>query len=360
MIFLTFLIIPLFVGMLFWIITKKVSWKEALTQLVVQMIFTGIMIGIMLSSNMSDTEIWNGTITKKKRVEVSCSHSYECNCVNRKSCTGSGKNKSCSSYRDCDTCYEHNYDVDWYIFNNLKERWSISRIDRRGLSEPPRWTSAKVGDTTSSRHSYKNYIKGSPDSLFTTGFNDQAYQQKLPPYPMNIYDYHRLDRLVTVGVPISNRKAWNQGISEISSELGSSKQVNLVVVLTNLPQDYFQTLNRHWLGGKKNDAIPVIGVDADNNIRWVEVMSLSNEEFKIRLRNELLSTNKLDINITLPTIKRVISESFKRRPMKDFAYLKSAVQPTEKQWIWGLIISFLLSIGLGLFFYYRDPFNDER
>jgi len=368
MIYLTFLIIPLIIGVFGWIITKKITWKEAGVQVLAQMILIGIMVAIMLSSNMSDTEVWNGNITKKKRDEVSCSHSYKCNCVTKyrtvKSCSGSGKNRRCSShtesYQKCQTCYEHRYDVDWDIYNNLGERWSISRVDRQGLREPPRYTVAKIGDPTSSRHSYKNYIKGSPDSLFQTGYNDQMYQTKLPAYPLNVYDYHRLDRLVTIGnVSIGDRKAWNTRISEIASELGPTKQVNLVVVVTDLPQDYFQTLRRHWLGGKKNDAIPVIGVDAESNINWVEVMSLSNEEFKVRLRTELLDTKKLDIKTTLDTTRNVIAKTFKRRPMKDFEYLKSSVQPTTKQWVWGMVFSLLLGIGLSVFFYYQDPFGDE-
>jgi len=363
MIFLTFLFVPLIICILSWIFTNKITWKEAGVQLLVQIIFIGAMVAIMLSSNMSDTEVWNGNITKKKRDEVSCSHSYDCNCRtrHRTSCSGSGKSRSChdESYRVCDTCYEHRYDVDWDIYNNLGESWGISRIDRQGLQEPPRYFSASIGDSTSSLHSYKNYIKGSPDSLFKTGYNDQLYQDKLPAYPTNIYDYHSLDRLITVGVSVDDKKAWNLGISKISSDLGSIKQVNLVVVLTNLPQDYYQSLNRHWLGGKKNDAVPVIGVDAEGNINWVEVMSLSNEEFKIRLRNELMSTKKLDINKTLPTIGRVIAETYKRRPMKDFDYLKSSIQPTKGQWLWGMIISLILSVGLSVFFFYQDPFGDD-
>jgi len=368
MIFLTFLIIPLIIGVLSWIVTKKITWKEALVQLIVQLVLIGGMVAIMLSSNMGDTEIWNGSITKKKRREVSCSHSYKCHCVTKyrtkKSCSGSGKKRRCTtrreSYQKCKTCYEHRYDVNWNIYNNLGESWGISRVDRQGLREPSRYTSAKIGDPTSSKHTYKNYIKGSPDSLFKTGFNDQLYQKKLPPYPLNIYDYHRLDRLVTVGINVPDRKAWNKEIAAVASQLGPTKQVNLVVVLTDLPQDYYQTLQRHWLGGKKNDAIPVIGVDpANNKIRWVEVMSLSNEEFKIRLRNGLMGTGKIDPGLTLTMIRNVISTHFKRKPMKDFEYLKSSIQPSMKQWVWGMVFSFLLSVGLSIFFFYKDPFGDE-
>jgi hypothetical protein len=348
-----------------WIFTKKITWKEAAVQIVVQAALIGAFVGIILSQNMSDTEVWNGVITNKKRVEVSCSHSYKCHCYTTcsNSCSGSGSSRSCSQSctEHCQTCYDHRYDVDWDIYSSLRESWSISRIDRQGLVEPPRWTVANIGEPTSTTHRYDNYIKGSPDSLFKTGQSNLTFQKKLPAYPSGIYDYHRLDRLVRIdhdmtGVDI---KKWNAGISRISSEVGSSKQANIVVVITELPQDYFQALNNHWLGGKKNDAIPVIGVDKDSNILWVEVMSLSNEEFKVRLRNELMATNKLDPEVTLATIKQVVQSSYIRRPMKDFEYLKSSIQPTTGQWIFGMVLSILFSIGLSILFYFNDPFGDD-
>ena len=88
-------------------------------------------------------------------------------------------------------------------------------------------------------------------------------------------------------------------------------------------------------------------------------MSLSNEEFKVRLRNGLLGTGQIDPEITIGMIRHVTSTHFKRRPMKDFEYLKSSIQPSLKQWVWGMIVSFLLSLGLSIFFYYKDPFGDE-
>lgn len=362
MIFLTFFIVPLLICIVSWIFTNKISWKEVIAQLIVQALLTGTMVFIMLSSNMSDTEIWNGFVTEKKRLKVSCEHSYQCNCVNHTSCSGSGKSRSCTTTRICQTCYRHSYDVDWRVYNNINETWNISRLDSQGLKEPPRWTSVNVGDPTSSKHSYDNYIKGSPDSLFKTGMQDSLYKEYLPPYPSNIYDYYNLDRLVLIGKSIPNidKPKWDKSISKVSAELGSIKQVNLVVVVTDLPQDYFQVLNKHWLGGKKNDAIPVIGIDSELNILWVEVMSLSNEEFKIHLRNNLLEDLKLDLDKNLGTIKKVVESHYIRRPMKDFEYLKSSIQPTMSQWVFGMILSILFSIGLSLFFYYQDPFGDEN
>jgi hypothetical protein len=163
------------------------------------MTLIGIMTAIMMSSNTRDVEVWNGQVTGKYSEKVSCSHSYSCNCY--RSCSGSGKNRSCSTI--CQTCYEHSYDVSWRVESNIGT-YTISRIDRRGLSKPPRWDRVKIGEPVSDTHTYTNYIKGSPDSLFHKKKLLKKYQKDLPKYQSKVYDYYRLNRLVNLGVNVDN------------------------------------------------------------------------------------------------------------------------------------------------------------
>lgn len=364
MIFLTFLIIPILVCFFAWFFTDKITWKEVAVQLGIQIIFIGIMSFLMLNANMSDREAWNGYVTKKWSEKVSCRHSYKCFCYTtcRNVCSGSGKTKSChqSCTEHCKTCYEHKYDVDWYAKNNIGESWDIDTVDRQGIKEPPRWTAINIGEPTSSLHSYENYIKGSPDSLFhKTNFTEEEVNT-LPAYPDRIYDYWKLNRFVQLGTNFSDVKEWNEGISKLSGELGSKKQVNIIIVLVkDKPQEFFYTLERFWLGGKKNDVILIIGTNSSRSILWANVMSLSNEEFKVYLRNDILGLNYIDREKVLSTIKENVESKYIRRPMKDFEYLKESIKPTKGQWIAGMIFGLLLSFGLSIFFYYQDPFGDE-
>lgn len=363
MIFLTFFIIPLLIGFFAWIFTDKISWLEVTVQLLIQFVFIGIMSYLMLQNNMSDLEVWNGNVVEKWNAKVSCRHSYRCHCYTTcsMSCSGSGKSRSCRQVctEHCSTCYEHSYDKEWYVKNNLKETWEIATSDRQGLNEPSNWSSVRLGEPTSTLHAYENYIKGSPDSLFhRTTFTEEEVKT-LPAYPLKIYDYWKLNRVVLIDCSLPEIKKWNESLAQLSGELGQQKQVNLVLVIVrNKPQDFFYTLERFWLGGKKNDVIIVIGVNDVKIVQWAEIMSLSNEEFKIYLRNDLITLSYLDLDKILKVVKKNVLKHYARRPMKDFVYLKEAIKPTKKQWIFGLIFGLILSISLSVFFYYQDPFGD--
>lgn len=345
-----FYLIPSMVILLFaWWISKEITIKEVLVQLLAQMALIGLMTFMIFHSNNLDTEVWNGVISSKERKVVSCSHSYSCRC--RPVCTGSGKTGSCST--KCDTCYKHSYDVSWYAFNNIGESFTISRVNSQGTIEPPRWSSIRKGDPTSTTHSYQNYIKGNPSSLFRDQGLKSQFKGQLPTYPEKIYDYYKLNRLVSLGVSV-DKDLWNNKISEINGRLGKEKQVNFVVVLTkNKPTIYANALGQHWLGGKKNDVILLIDVNDSLEINWAEVISLTYPDFKVNLRNDINIVKTLSIDV-LDIAETRIKNSFKRRPMSDFEYLNAAVMPSTNQWIFGLLFSIILSLGLSYLFHKID------
>jgi hypothetical protein len=214
-----------------------------------------------------------------------------------------------------------------------------------------------IGEPYSKTHSFDNYIKGSPDTLFKHQGLVEQYQNLIPKYPIKVYDYYRLDRLVVVNkVGLANQNVWNAKLSEISRDLGKKKQVNIgVVVVFNQPHDYFFALDQAWLGGKKNDVFPVIGVDDQFNIQWVEVLAWAQDPiFKIKLRDSLIELKTLDVNTAIPVISSNVDQFFQRKPMKDFAYLKASITPSKTELIISLIIGTLCSIGLGYFFKEED------
>lgn len=350
MVFLCLLIFPVLVALGFFIFGKHtVTWKEFLAHLTAQCIVAGISIGVIYHSNTHDVEVWNGRISAKKRVRVSCGHSYSCNCVT--SCTG-GKTSTCTTI--CQTCYEHSYDVDWRVYTDIGERFNISRVNRQGTHEPPRWTAVNIGEPYSSTHSFTNYIKASPGTLFRKQGLLDKYKGKLPKYPQRIYDYHRLDRIVDMAG--LNVKSWNKDLSEVNADMGPKKQANIILVFTkDQPLDFFHALEQHWLGGKKNDIIIVLDTDGKDVIQWVRVMAWAqNKLFQVKLRDELQDIKKIDKENIFSTIRKVVSSDFKRKPMKDFKYLKSNITPSKTQWIVSMVLGLLVSIGLGIFFVKND------
>jgi hypothetical protein len=147
---------------------------------------------ISYRNKVSDIEILNGSVTGKQRDIVNCSHSYSCNC--RTTCSGSGKDRSCS--QECETCYEHSFDFKYVIHSTLGN-FNINTLDSQGLKEPNRYTLVKLNDPVVKKHRYNNYIKGSNTSIFNS---KHRYTKKemldLPNYPIDIHDYYRINRII--------------------------------------------------------------------------------------------------------------------------------------------------------------------
>lgn len=352
MIFLLLLLVPLLVAVGTFVFGKRrVIWQEFAAHVCVSLAVAGLSCWIIYAANTADTEALNGSVTGKNSEKVSCSHSY-C-CMTCQSCSTDSKgHQSCHSYC-CHTCYDHPFDVDWNVFTTIGE-WEIDRIDRQGVGEPPRWTTVRTGDPVSRLHSYTNYIKAAPDSLFRDQGLIGPYVDKLPEYPDHVYDYYRLNRLVRVGVNVPDEKQWNEDLSSLNARVGAPKQANVVVVLTNESETFYYALRQHWLGGKKNDIVAVVGVKTSSaavQIAWVHSMSWAEDDiFNVKLRDDLLGLRTLDRVQVVSTIESDVVRYFRRKPMADFEYLEASITPTPGQLAFALLINLSISVGLAVFF----------
>lgn len=338
-----------------WPFVAKALWKHEIT---LGEMALNLLIGVAVVSGgwalgryaqAADTEIINGQLTSKSGDRVSCDHSYRCNC--RQTCTGTGKDRSCSE--TCDTCYEHSYDVDWNLHTTVGDV-TIDRVDRQGLSEPPRFSRALVGDPIAKTHSFQNYIKAAPDSLFNALQDKQVleqYKSVVPAYPDGIYDYHYVNRVLSVGVPVPDLAAWNRDLAMRLRTLGPSKQANVVIVFTREKDAQFANgLRAAWLGGKKNDVVVVLGTPSYPTIDWVRVISWTDKEvFKVQLRDALLDLKTIDQKTVLDTIEQRVAKDFVRKHMADFAYLKNQIEPPGWAIALLVVLSIVASVGSSLY-----------
>ena len=363
MIFLSLLALPLITAALGFFLLHGITWKEFLLQVAAQMAVAGISVGILYYSNTADTEVWNGRVKEKTKDRVSCSHSYSCPpCWQRKRCSGTGKNRTCYYYTECSTCYEHSNDWSWRVRNTIGETWTISRVDRQGAQTPPRWAAVEVGEPTAELHSYENFIKAAPGTLFRRTGAAEKYAKLLPAYPRGVYDYWHINRLVLVnGAKVGDPKVWNDGLEVLNGTLGHDKQVNIVVVVAkDLPMPFFHALQQAWIGGKKNDAILVVSVDGAGKPRWARVMCWAKKSiFNIELRDAVMALPTLDAGRTLALLEKYVRERYERRPMHDFEYLKSSVTPTPFQMSLAMFIGLLVAGVLLWVFHRHDVFGDE-
>lgn len=339
-------LIPAIIALVAFIKYEEINFYEFLIQIVAQALIVLAIGGMIFYFQTNDIEIWNGHVIEKKKEKVSCEHSYPCNC--REECTGSGENESCSTV--CDTCYEHFYDIDWNVYDSVSEIYTINRVDRQGLDEPGRWSSTNIGEPTSSKHNYTNYVLASPQTLFRYSGVADKYQAILPKYPANIYDYYKLNRFLSIGVSVDDVNKWNDDLSKLNDELGSKKQANIIVIATkNMSSDFGYALRQHWVGGKKNDVIVLMNLDEANKVTWADVLTWEdNELFRTTLIDHLTLSN-FDREKMIDQIRQDIVNLHKRKSMEDYAYLRYLIKPTMTELIIGLIFGIMSSIGISYF-----------
>jgi hypothetical protein len=323
---------------------KNETIADFFIQLGIVAFFMAIGLGVSYWSRTDDVEILDGQVAGKQSVRVSCSHSYPCNC--RQECTGTGESRSCTTV--CDTCYEHPYDVDWDVYSSIGYTSTIARIDSQGLDMPPRWAAAYVGEPFAAEHHYTNYIKANPDSVLLGQKGDlKRFGALIPAYPQ-VYDYYKVNHVLNEGVPGVDVPTWNWLISQADRTLGPQKQLNLLVVL--VPTDdrsYTYAFRDQWLGGKKNDAVILIGSVDGHRIEWADVISwTTNKGYIINLRDDITHIGTLDKRDDIVTA--IVTESrteFQRMHMKNYKWLTRNFQPSGTAMLILFILGTLASLG---------------
>lgn len=305
----------------------------------------------------SSTEILNGRVTGKEQNTVSCSHSYSCNC--RTVTSGSGNNQTTTTV--CDTCYEHSYDYDWDVYTTLGT-FTIDREDRQGVDEPQRWTIVKKGDSVSREHTYTNWIKPAGSSLFNVSHVDlKQYGDKLPKYPGHIYDYYKINRIVSE-YKIPDIENYELYLSQQLQDLGPKKQANLIFVITkNMSPTYADAIYAKWNGAEKNDIVVFLGVAQNGEIKWANVKAWSKFDiFQVTLRDALLDLKTFNMKKVIDTSVAVSYAKFERKPMKEFEYLQDDSQTiTPVASVIIIILMLLVNIG-GMIFINKQMEQNTR
>lgn len=333
-----------------------VDWTEAGIQAGVGVVAVAVVFFAGAYSQMADTEIINGQITNKVRQHDTYLESYSCNCRSVRSGN--------TTTTHCDTCYRRHYTVDWYLKTTIgridisSRDWTSSAVYL--LPDPSLYTEAQIGDPCAKESTYTNYVKGAPESIFhNVGIVDQRLKASVPAYP-EVYDRYKVSHVMPVGF---KHNQWtdrlNTRLSEHLKTLGAKKQVNINVIVTKNSQSFKYALEREWLGGKKNDVTVVIGTTGLPNVQWVDVFTYANTAgnnlVATNLRNQILDMKTVENPEQLAdVIATEVSNTYVRKSMKDFEYLKDEIDPPTWVIVMTILFSVAVSGGLAYYFHHND------
>lgn len=359
--FFLLLLIPVIIAAIArWKFEHTIAWPEVGTQIVLISLILG---GVWFAgsySKMHDVEVWNGEVTEKVRDHSSYQRAYECFCT-----TDSDGNRTCS------TCYETIYTVDWFLRTTIGNiQLAYDESSWRSVynqPDPAQYHNARVGEPCSIEQSYTNYIRAVPESLFNTYSEEELAQFSglIPEYP-RVRDYYHFDRVLTMGMGANvNHREWDEYLERYQKVLGNSHQVNILLLIVNTSdQMYRHALEQAWLGGKKNDVIVLIGSSNFPTIDWVDTITLGrnsgNELMTVEMRDNLMEIGTLeDHKVVIGSLVRTVEDKFDRKPMADYEYLRSEIDPPTWVIILAFFLSVALSIGATIYFHHTDHFNME-
>ena len=356
-----FLLLPFIGAVVIWWFTghKMENLIPAGAYVVGSAIIVSTAFFVSKGSATADTEIWNGQVTAKQRLHGDYRRPYDCNCRSEQSCSGSGKDRSCTTRRVCQTCYEDRYTVTWNCDTTVG-KFTIKHLDTTSRSvyntpDPARWTAINIGDPASKTNTYTNYVQAVPESLFRPASTalKERFAGLIPAYPDQVYDFYKVDRFLTPGYSSPDAPLWNAAIGELLKVRGPQKQVNAVVVVAKTADpNYAYALQDAWQGANKNDVVLVIGSAQWPKIDFVEVISWTkNELFKVQLRDRVMEVGTIQREPILNALASQIDTNFERRRMREFEYLQAEIDPPG--WMLVLLASLMIIAAGALVFVLR-------
>lgn len=369
----TAILIPVVVcvlGLLFF--PRKIVYWELFLNLGISFLFILLFKFTDGALQSRDIEYWSGYATRAEYYEfwdeeVPCTHSYDCNCTKDKE-----GNKS------CDTCYQHDYDVDdhpphWEIYDNNGFEISISSDKFESLAR--RWKNRQFKDlhrdyhsrdgdmyfTTypnkdellefiTTEHAYENKVQAEgANSLFNyrTIKPEEARKLELVDYPP-ITDDYVLPTFIVEGPKTGDIIIAERNLDIFAAKYGFVKQIRPWIILFNHGTiDRCREQEVYWKGGNKNEFVVCMilqdgQVQATHVFSWTEVDSL-----KIEARDWFLSNKNGKIRDYTDWLIGELSTKFVRKHFRDFNYI--TVSPPFSHVVVCWVFTLLLNLGIMYF-----------
>ena len=196
---------------------------------------------------------------------------------------------------------------------------------------------------------YVNYIKASKRTILRQkGLDITPFKDLLMSYP-NVYSEGygpiALDRVIVRGVNVPKEwvKQVNYALAVFTAKKGATYQINPQVYIVGTDNVSFaNVLRQEWIGGKKNDAILVVGAKQWPKIDWVDVIHWSKKsEFGIIWKDSVLDADFSNPNTVLQGLDQAVKH-YQRRSFKEYRYLLTDVEIP----FWANLIVLIFNVGL--------------
>lgn len=350
---------------------QEFTWIELPVQLVIGFIVTVGCFGAFLfwSSGLQDSEIWNGRVSISEYYEEWTEEVT----YTEEECTGSGENRSCRTV----TKTRHDYHPPYWqlttsngevvsissgiyhqyvtLFGNEREE-DLFHMNQVSFGDGDKYVTKWQGNTdamvpTAVSHEYVNFLRASK-SLQRRSGTTGPYAKYLLNYPTvtgGKYGQIEFHRVLTAGVTIPQqwRNAVDQQLDRVLASLGSQKQVNLVVyIVGTADRGFLHALEEHWVYGKKNDVVLILGMNQFPTVEWAGVMIFhGNETLRVKLRDAVeTQADVSDPQAFASLFVRHIQQDFKRVPMAELEYLLHDIEIP-----WWAIIAVWIMVGMVVF-----------
>jgi len=374
------LLIPIITAfILYRFFVHETAWWEFAIPFAASLIMILIMKFSTELAQTTDTEYWNEPLTQAIHSqawdeEVSCTHSYDCNCT-----------KDSKGNETCQTCYRHSYDVDYH-----PEYWEVTTASgnsaRVSQSEyirlTKKWSNESFVDKHRDFHSIDGdwYVSTCPaiDSKIECFVSPHYYENRVQAshsvfnYPeisdkdkafYGLYEYPEITegykQRSILGYGDTTQNTAERKMQILNAKLGPKKQVKVfVLIFRNKSDDVAYQQECYWKGGNKNEFIVCIGLDNANNVKWCRPFSFTEvQEIKVETRNFVQEMGQLNLSKISDFLYSEVDSKFKRKSFEDFSYL--TVEPKGWQVVLTFILTLLINVGLSVWII-RNNFDEKN
>lgn len=290
----------------------------------------------------------------------------------RQSCSGSGKNRSCTTTTyDCSYVKDHpeywtiednnriEVNIDESQYKELARRWNNNTF--RAMHHPchticgdayfTRWDKNwNTYEFVTTVHTYENRVQAqNPNSLygFPTVTKEQAKNEGLFEYPEIVQNY-KVPTFLVEGQKTGNILVAENKINKFAAEYGFTKHIRpWFVIFNHGTVDRCKQQQNYWKGSNKNEFVICMimnGTEVQDvyPFTWSEADSL-----RIEARDWFKMNHSNDIPKYAEWFTREASTRFKKKSFKEFSYL--AVQLPFKWVAWSWVLTLVVSVGCTAF-----------